>query len=209
MSENKSDQDKPSDSSGKESSESKAEAQPVQKPAPIKPRKAFVAKKISAPTDKPMEHRVRHILLSSLESAELFRQSILDFQKELADQATDDPDKEFADREKVENFFARIAKKYSTCPSKGIGGDLGWVHPGMKPTENMASNLIETILQGKKFIVPEPIKSPLGLHIILICESRIYKDAVEPKSKVDPRYAALAAKDSPEARAPTRKDIPH
>lgn len=208
MSENKADQNKQEDPSGKESGETQAETQPDPKPVAIKPRKAFVAKKISAPTDKPMEHRVRHIRLSSLETAELFRQTLLDFQKELADEPTDDPDKEFADREKAENFFTRIAKKYSTCPSNALGGELGWVYPGIKPSEIMTPNLIETILQTKKFIIPEPIKSKLGFHLILICESRICKKIAEAKPKLDPRYEALAAKDSPEARAPTRKDIP-
>jgi len=189
-------------------SEEDGAAQSAPKPPAIKPRKAFVAKKIMAPTDKPMENRVRHIRLSSKESAELFWQTTKDFQNELAAQQTDDPDKEFADREKVEFFFARLAKKYSTCPSRALGGELGWISPGMNKQENIPPELIESVANCLKFVIPEPISTPLGFHIVLVCESRVCKRAVQEESKLDPRYEALASKDSPQARAPTRKDIP-
>ena len=55
----------------------------AKKRPPIKPRKKFVAKKQVFKSDKPLEHRVRHIRLSSLEAAQLIRQTIVDFQKEL------------------------------------------------------------------------------------------------------------------------------
>jgi len=180
----------------------------IPKPPVIKPRKAFVAKKIAAPTDKPMEHRIRHVRLSSKESADLIWQTAIDLQSELAAQPTDDPDKEYADREKIEAFFIRLAKKYSTCPSRALGGELGWISPGMSKQENVPKELIEAVQKGKRFVIPEPISSPLGFHIVLICESRICKKAMEEKSKLDPRYEALAGKDRPEARAPTRGDIP-
>jgi hypothetical protein len=188
---------------------SPSDAEPaIPKPPVIKPRKAFVAKKITAPTDKPMEHRVRHIRLSSKDSADLFWQTAVDFQNELAAEPTDDPDKEFADREKVEAFIIRLAKKYSICPSHSLGGELGWISPGMGKQEIIPKELITEVLNGKRFVIPEPIKTPLGFHIVLICESRVCKKAMEEKSNLDPRYEALAGKDSPEARAPTRTDIP-
>ena len=188
---------------------SPSDAEPTTpKPPVIKPRKAFVAKKITAPTDKPMEHRVRHIRLSSKDSADLFWQTAVDFQKELAAEPTDDPDKEFADREKVEAFVIRLAKKYSICPSHSLGGDLGWISPGMGKQENIPQELINEVLNGKRFVIPEPIKTQLGFHIVLICESRVCKKAMEEKSNLDPRYEALAGKDRPESRAPTRSDIP-
>ena len=191
-------------------SEKVADAQSAPKPPVIKPRKAFVAKKILAPTDKPMENRVRHIRLSSMESAELFWQTTVDFQKELAEQPTDDPDKEFADREKIEAFFVRLAKKYSACPSRALGGELGWISVGMPKQETIPPELIEAVSKCKKFVIPEPIKTPLGFHIVLVCESRVCKRALEDeeKTKLDPRYEALAARDSPQARKPTRTDIP-
>ena len=53
------------------------------KPKP-KLRKAFVPKKLVKTTDKPQEYRARQIRVSTLESANIFRQALIDFQKELA-----------------------------------------------------------------------------------------------------------------------------
>ncbi len=181
---------------------SEPEARPT-----IKPRKVFVPKKVIAKTDKQQEYRTRHIRVSSLASANVFRQTLLDFQKELADQPSDDPDKEFEDRKKMENFFSRIAKKYSLCPTRMLGGDLEWVYKGMSfNDEILTEDLITAITQTEKFIIPEPIQTKLGYHIILICESQILKKKQETKSDVDPRYAAM--QERPQAVPSVRKDIP-
>jgi hypothetical protein len=95
------------------------ESTPKPKPKP-KLRKAFVAKKLVKITDKPQEYRARHIRVSTLESANIFRQALIDFQKELASEPIEDPDKPFHDQAKVENYFIRIAKKYSTCSTKAL-----------------------------------------------------------------------------------------
>jgi len=172
------------------------------KPKP-KLRKAFVPKKLIKKTDKPQEYRTRHIRVSTLESANIFRQALVDFQKELASEPIDDPDKPFHDQSKVENYFIRIAKKYSTCSTKLLGGDLDWVYKGMniqpaatfgglemKREETVTSELIDAITQSEKYVIPEPIKTKLGYHIILSCENR---DRVEqekimasPKPKAAP-----------------------
>lgn len=156
---------------------------PTTPPRPkIKPKKAFVAKKAVLKTDKPMEYRVRHIRLSAMAAAQLIRETLLDFQKELADLPVDDPDKEFHDREKVEKFFATLSKKYSNCSSKGLGGDLGWVHQGMKITGDLLTeDLVDTIMKTESHIIPEPVKTQLGIHLILVCESQVYV----PKAKTD------------------------
>ena len=141
----------------------------------IKPKKVFVPKKQVLKTDKPMEHRVRHIRLSSMEAAQLVRQTLIDFQKELADQPTEDPDKEFHDREKLEKFFAKLAKKYSGCTSKGLGGELGWIYKGIKFNDDvLTQNLVDIIMKTEKYTVPEPVKSKLGIHLLLVCESQIF-----------------------------------
>jgi hypothetical protein len=162
------------------------------KPKP-KLRKAFVPKKLVKITDKPQEYRARHIRVSTLESANIFRQALVDFQKELASEPIDDPDKPFHDQAKLENYFIRIAKKYSTCSTKALGGDLDWVCKGMniqpaatfggmemKKEEIVTSELIDVITQSEKYSIPEPIKTKLGYHIILSCENR---DRVE-KEKI-------------------------
>lgn len=169
----------------------KESADPVNRPA-IKPKKMFVPKKVVVKSTKPQEYRVRHIRVTSLESANLFRQTLLDFQKELSDQPSDDPDKVFEDRKKLENLFIRIAKKYSTCPTRILGGDLDWVYKGMTfNDEVLAENLIERIEQTEKHVLPEPIKTKLGFHIILVCESRVLTKQKEEKEELDPRYQAL------------------
>ena len=154
----------------------------------IKPKKAFVVKKVVLTTDKPMEHRVRHIRLSSMDAANLIRQTLVEFQKELAEKPADDPDQEFHDREKVEKFFARLAKKYSNCSSKGLGGDLGWINKKMKIIgTHLTQDLVNTIMETEIYILSEPIKTTLGIHLILNCESQVYepkiKDAPEGKDK--------------------------
>ena len=136
-------------------------------------RKAFVPKKLIKKTDKPQEYRTRHIRVSTLESANIFRQTLIDFQKELASEPINDPDKVFHDQEKLENYFIRIAKKYSTCPTRALGGDLGWISKGMNAQEEMITpELIDAITQSEKHIIPVPIKTKFGCHVILLCETR-------------------------------------
>jgi parvulin-like peptidyl-prolyl isomerase len=176
----------------------------------IKPRKVFKAKKVKIQTKKPLEHRVRHILVSSTEAASLIRQTVIDFQNELAAEPTDDPDKEYQDYEKIEKFFGRLARKYSVCASKAVGGDLEWIYPKMPEIEGiLTKDLRDEILKCEKFMIPEPIKSKFGYHIVLACETQICKTVVEEQEKLDPRYEALAAKDSPRIQAPVKsQEIP-
>ena len=171
------------------------------KPKP-KLRKAFVPKKLVKTTDKPQEYRARHIRVSTLESANIFRQALVDFQKELASEPIEDPDKPFHDQAKVENYFGRIAKKYSTCSTKFLGGDLDWVYKGMnvqpaatfggqemKQEQKVTLELIDAITQLEKYVIPEPIKTKLGYHIILSCENRDRVEKEKPKMPLQPKSA--------------------
>jgi hypothetical protein len=158
---------------------------------PIKPKpkikKAFVPKKKTFSTDKPMEHRVRNIRLTSTESAKMIWDTLIDYQNDLAQLEADDPDKPYHDWEKLEKFFTRLAKKYSACSSKALGGSVGWIYEGVE-TATMDEELIETILQTEKFKIPEPIKSKLGFHIIMVCESQIHTPKEKPKEEEKPFY---------------------
>ena len=187
----------------KTAKEPKVEAEAEIKPRPKpKIRKAFVPKKLVKKTDKPQEYRARHIRVSTLKSANIFRQALVEFQKELASEPIDDPDKPFHDQEKVENYFIRIAKKYSTCSSKVLGGDLDWVYKGMsiktearfgtlemKNEEKVTSELIDAITQSEKHVIPEPIKTKLGYHIILLCEKRDKVEQEKPLALPKPKAA--------------------
>jgi len=144
------------------------------KPKP-KLRKAFVPKKVKL--DRPMERRTRHILVSSTEAASMFRDTLLELQNELAEQASDDPEKEFLDWQKVENLFSRLAKKYSICPSKALGGSLDWIYAGMDVSENpeiLNKELVNAIMDSPKDTIPEPLKTAKGYHLIMVCESQIH-----------------------------------
>ena len=152
---------------------------------PIKPKpkikKAFVPTKKSFTTDKPMEHRVRNIRMTSLESAKMIWETLIDYQNDLSQQEMDDPDKSFNDWEKMEKFFIRLAKKYSACMSKNLGGSLGWIYQGMEITpQTIDQELIDSVLKSEKFKIQEPIKSNLGFHIIIVCESQIHT----PREKI-------------------------
>ena len=152
---------------------------------PIKPKpkikKAFVPTKKSFTTDKPMEHRVRNIRMTSLESAKMIWETLIDYQNDLAQQEMDDPDKPFHDWEKLEKFFIRLAKKYSACMSKNLGGSLGWIYQGMEITpQTIDQELIDSVLKSEKFKIQEPIKTNLGFHIIIVCESQIHT----PREKI-------------------------
>ena len=154
------------------------------KPKP-KLRKAFVPKKLIKKTDKPQEYRARHIRVSTIESANIFRQALVDFQKELASEPIEDPDKPFHDQAKVENYFSRIAKKYSTCSTKFLGGDLDWVYKGMnvqpaatfggqeiKQEQKVTLELIDEITRTENHVILGATKTKLGYQSILLRKNR-------------------------------------
>ncbi|QEN03493.1 peptidylprolyl isomerase [Thiospirochaeta perfilievii] len=57
--------------------------------------------------------------------------------------------------------FKILAKKYSTCPSKKKGGDLGWFGPNAMV--QAFENSVRTLTVGK---ISKPIRTQFGLHII-------------------------------------------
>ncbi len=152
---------------------------------PIKPKpkikKTFVPTKKTFTTDKPMEHRARTIRMTSIESAKMIWETLVDYQNELAQQEMDDPDKPFHDWEKIEKFFTRLAKKYSACMSKALGGSLGWIYQGMEiAPHTMNQELIDCIMKSEKFKLEGPLKTKLGYHIIMVCESQVHT----PREKI-------------------------
>jgi len=82
----------------------------------------------------------RHILVKDKEEAEQLK-------KKLAEGAD----------------FEVLAKKFSQCPSKKKGGDLGEVRPGqlVKPVE-------QVIFKKALKVVHGPVKSRFGFHLIQI-----------------------------------------
>ncbi len=165
----------------------KSEDAPKAKPKP-KLRKPFVPKKLVRKSDKPQEYRVRNIRVSTLDTASLFRQTLIDFQLELAAEPMNDPDKLFHDREKLENYFSRIAKKYSICSTRKLGGNMGWIYEGMKVQEEIITkDLVNTVLNTEKHIISEPIQTRLGYHLILVCEQRDQAKEEKPSDLLKPK----------------------
>ncbi len=74
-------------------------------------------------------------------------------------------DKALADRIYTEvksgKNFGEMARRYSTCPSKAKGGDLGWFGPGQMVKEFE----VATMRLGYNQI-SHPVRTQFGWHII-------------------------------------------
>ena len=57
--------------------------------------------------------------------------------------------------------FANAAKKYSSCPSRTQGGDLGSFRPGQ-----MVKEFDEVVFSGDLNKVLGPVKTQFGYHLI-------------------------------------------
>jgi peptidyl-prolyl cis-trans isomerase C len=70
-----------------------------------------------------------------------------------------------AHKKRIENGddFAAVAKRFSKCPSKEKGGDLGWFGKGMMVPEFEKVAFEEEV--GK---VVGPVKTQFGYHVIKV-----------------------------------------
>ena len=59
----------------------------------------------------------------------------------------------------------------------------------MKKDGIVTSELIDAITQSEKYVIPEPIKTKLGYHIILSCETRDRVEKEKPKMPLQPKSA--------------------
>ena len=57
--------------------------------------------------------------------------------------------------------FAKLAKKYSQCPSRKRGGDLGEFRPGM-----MVKAFDDVVFKKPVLTVHGPVKTKFGFHLI-------------------------------------------
>lgn len=65
--------------------------------------------------------------------------------------------------------FSELARQFSASPAAARGGDLGWVTPGQLEPEVEAA--LERTGPGK--VSEPPVRSPSGVHILLVREKRI------------------------------------
>ncbi len=59
--------------------------------------------------------------------------------------------------------FANLAKRFSKCPSKSKGGNLGWFKKG-----DMVPEFEKACFEGKTGDIVGPVKTEFGYHIIKI-----------------------------------------
>ena len=64
--------------------------------------------------------------------------------------------------------FTEAVEKYSTCPSKQQGGDLGWM-----PEEAALSLMGEKITENETNKIIGPVHSEYGYHILMITEVKV------------------------------------
>jgi len=59
--------------------------------------------------------------------------------------------------------FGKLARKFSTCPSRKRDGDLGEIYPGqlVKPIENV-------IFKKPLYKVHGPVKTKFGYHLVVV-----------------------------------------
>ncbi len=58
--------------------------------------------------------------------------------------------------------FAALARKFSLCPSKKRGGDLGEIYPGQ-----LVKSVEQVIAKKPLHQVHGPVKSQFGFHLIV------------------------------------------
>ncbi len=98
----------------------------------------------------PEKIRVRHILI-----------------KEEREERPTEKIKEIRKRLREGEDFAKLAKEFSQCPSKGKGGDLGFIKRGDREPE------FERVAFGlKEGQISRPVRSRFGYHIIKLEERR-------------------------------------
>lgn len=59
--------------------------------------------------------------------------------------------------------FAKVARRFSSCPSSKNGGDLGWFGRGM-----MATEFEEAAFAADTGKVVGPVKTQFGYHVIRV-----------------------------------------
>ena len=64
--------------------------------------------------------------------------------------------------------FNEVVQKYSTCPSKQQGGDLGWM-----PEEAALSLMGEKVTKDETNKIIGPVHSEYGYHILMITEVKV------------------------------------
>ena len=63
--------------------------------------------------------------------------------------------------------FAELAKRFSKCPSKSKGGDLGWFGKG-----DMVPEFDQAAFSAEKGKVVGPIRTQFGFHLLIVTDQK-------------------------------------
>ena len=80
---------------------------------------------------------------------------------------TESQAKELLGRTNAGESFSDLAKKYSDCPSKKNGGDLGWFGKGM-----MVKEFGDAAFSTQKGATVGPVKTQFGWHLIKVTDQK-------------------------------------
>jgi len=75
--------------------------------------------------------------------------------------------KEIFEKINTGESFAELAKKFSECPSRKRGGDLGWFGRGQ-----MVREFEKAAFEGEKGSVVGPVKTQFGWHLIKVMDKK-------------------------------------
>ncbi len=75
--------------------------------------------------------------------------------------------KELAQRIKKGEEFAKLAREFSTCPSKSKGGDLGWFSAGQ-----MVKSFEDAVKKMAIGAISDPVSTQFGFHVIKVTGRR-------------------------------------
>ena len=126
--------------------------------------------------------RARHILLmppaNDAKAAELAKQQLLKDKQQVEDEVTGGLAKLPADTDALKreserlrllnDAFAALAKKDSTCPSKDSGGDLGW----FARSGSMVEPFARAAFALKPGVLSDVVATQFGYHLILVTDRK-------------------------------------
>lgn len=75
--------------------------------------------------------------------------------------------RELTQRIKRGEEFTKLAREFSTCPSKAKGGDLGWFTPGQ-----MVKSFEDAVKKMAIGAISDPVSTKFGFHVIKVTGRR-------------------------------------
>lgn len=136
----------------------------------------------------PPRYRVRHILLAAAPD-----------DAEARDRQYRQSTRLIKTLTQHEEYFTELAQRYSSCPSRDQGGDLGWLSPGQTVAE--LDRALERLPEG---LHDRPLASRYGWHVLSVdarkemtplsfdrVKDRVSRELIEYSTRVSLRHYLL------------------